>query len=113
MVNMLVNNARMKGHYAKSFTDSEKAYYYLQVNRSEFDYIVCDYNMPNYNGANLIRLAKSMNVTGNFIVLTGQWDKFNSDNKNLEDVIVYEKPYSLDKLIPFAYNNMYNSQEAA
>jgi response regulator RpfG family c-di-GMP phosphodiesterase len=79
--------------------------------KNKCDIILCDYSMPNKNGAEILSIVKENSVNSNtpFIFISGIDATFFNSSKNINSIIgankFLSKPFSETELIAVIKNN--------
>lgn len=79
--------------------DGRKALSFIDEASDMIDLIICDWNMPEMNGVELLRQFRSVDFDTPFLMITGRTDKESVLEAKLSGVTGYiAKPFSPDQL---------------
>ncbi len=98
LIETLVDQAQMDGHYAEGYADPDTAYERFVGEHNRFGIILVDFAMPGIDGARFIKVIKDKNRSALIFLLTGQVD---IDTGLILDLPVIHKPTNLDNIIKY------------
>ncbi len=86
-------------HQVFEAKDGRKAFDFIDEAIDMIDLIICDWNMPEMSGVELLRQFRSVNFETPFLMITGRSDKESVMEAKLSGVSGYiAKPFSPDQL---------------
>lgn len=79
--------------------DGKQALMFIDDALDMIDVIICDWNMPNMSGVEVLRQLRSVNPETPFLMVTGRRDIVSVSEAKASGVTAYiSKPFSLDQL---------------
>lgn len=80
-------------------SDGKQALMFIDDALDLIDVIICDWNMPNMSGVEVLRQLRSVDTALPFLMVTGRSDMVSVTEAKVSGVTAYiSKPFSLDQL---------------